>query len=49
MAQTEDKVKTSIEITGQLMKEMKDMCQGAHLMTLGWDKYVPAILEAAGL
>jgi len=49
MAQTEDKPKTSIEITAQLMKEMKDMCQGAHLMTLGWDKYVPAILEAAGL
>ncbi len=49
MAQTEDKVKTSIEITAQLMKEMKDMCQGAHLMTLGWDKHVPAILEAAGL
>ena len=49
MAKTDDKVKTSIEITAKLMKEMKDMCQGAHLMTLGWDKYVPAILEASGL
>ena len=49
MAKTEDKVQTSIEITAKLMREMKDMCQGAHLMTLGWDKYVPAILEAARL
>lgn len=49
MAAADDKVKTSIEITAQLIKEMKDMCQGAHLMTLGWDRYVPAILEASGL
>ena len=34
---------------GDLIKETKDMCQGAHLMTLGWDKHVPAIIEAAGL
>jgi 5,10-methylenetetrahydrofolate reductase len=49
MAGADDKVKTSIEITAGLIKEMKDMCQGAHLMTLGWDRYVPAILEASGL
>ncbi len=49
MAAADDKVKTSIEITAELIKEMKDMCQGAHLMTLGWDRYVPAILEASGL
>ncbi|MFO8143530.1 MAG: methylenetetrahydrofolate reductase [Dehalococcoidales bacterium] len=49
MKNTDDKPKTSIEITGELMKDMKDMCQGAHLMTLGWDKYIPAILEASGM
>jgi 5,10-methylenetetrahydrofolate reductase len=49
MAKTDDKPKTSIEITARLIREMKDMCQGAHLMTLGWDKYVPAILDAAGV
>ncbi len=49
MAKTDDKPKTSIEITAKLIKEMKGMCQGAHLMTLGWDKYVPSILEAAGV
>jgi len=49
MAKTDDKPKTSIEITAKLIKEMKEMCQGTHLMTLGWDKYVPSILEAAGI
>jgi 5,10-methylenetetrahydrofolate reductase len=28
---------------------MKDLCQGVHLMPLGWEKHVPAVLEAAGL
>jgi 5,10-methylenetetrahydrofolate reductase len=25
------------------------MCQGVHLMPIGWEKKVPAILDAAGL
>ncbi|NOX96724.1 MAG: 5,10-methylenetetrahydrofolate reductase [Nitrospirae bacterium] len=45
----EDRPKKSVEIAAQLIKEMKDMCQGVHLMPLGWDKHVPAILDAAGL
>ena len=42
-----DRAKVSIGIAGRLVREMKDMCQGAHLMTLGWDKYVPDILAEA--
>ena len=38
-----------MDICGQLVREMKDMCQGAHLMTLGWDHCVPDIIKAAGL
>jgi 5,10-methylenetetrahydrofolate reductase len=49
LAQTEDKVRTGIEIAARLMKELKDMCQGIHVMPIGWDKKVPAILDAAGL
>jgi 5,10-methylenetetrahydrofolate reductase len=49
MASTEDKVRTGIEIAARLIKELKDMCQGIHIMPIGWDKKVPAILDAAGL
>jgi methylenetetrahydrofolate reductase (NADPH) len=49
MAQTEDKVKTGIEIAAKLIKELKDMCHGVHIMPIGWEKKVPAILDAAGL
>jgi len=44
-----DRAKVSTEICGELIRDTKDMCQGAHLMTLGWDKYVPDIIAAAGL
>jgi len=51
MAETakEDRKKVSAEIAGRLVREMKPMCQGAHLMTLGWDDLVPDIIEQAGL
>jgi methylenetetrahydrofolate reductase (NADPH) len=49
MTQAEDKVRTGIEIAARLARELKDMCQGIHIMPIGWDKKVPAILDAAGL
>jgi 5,10-methylenetetrahydrofolate reductase len=45
----EDRQKKSIEIAGRLIKQLKSLCQGVHIMPLGWDKYVPRVLEAAGL
>lgn len=48
-ASKEDRPKKSIEIAARLINEMKSLCQGVHLMPLGWDKHVPAILDAAGL
>ena len=49
MAEAEDRVKTSIEIAARLIREVKDICQGVHIMSLGWERYIPAILDAAGV
>lgn len=49
MDQAEDKTKKSIEIAARLIKEMKGMCQGAHIMAIGLESRVPAVIEAAGL
>ena len=49
MSKTEDKVQTGIEIAANLIKELKGMCHGVHIMPIGWEKRVPAILDAAGL
>jgi len=49
MAEAEDKAQTGIEIAADIIKELKDMCQGVHVMAIGWEKKVPAVLDAAGL
>jgi methylenetetrahydrofolate reductase (NADPH) len=48
-AAKEDRQKVSVEIAAGLIRQMKPMCQGAHLMTLGWDHCVPDIIEQAEL
>lgn len=45
----EDKRAKSVEIAARLIKEMKDLCQGVHIMAIGWEKMVPRVLDAAGL
>jgi len=49
MDKAENKAKKSTEIAARLIKEMKGMCQGVHIMAIGMEKRVPAILDAAGL
>jgi len=49
MATTEDRVRTGIEIAANTMRELKGMCQGIHIMAMGWEKRIPAMLDAAGL
>ena len=49
MAKAEDRVKASVEIAADLIKELKGMCQGVHIMPIGWENKVPALLEKAKL
>jgi 5,10-methylenetetrahydrofolate reductase len=49
MQQSKNKTATSIEIASRLIKQLKPMCQGIHIMSIGWDKIVPEVLEASGL
>ena len=44
-----DRPAKAVEIAACLIREMKGMCQGVHIMTLGWERYVPQLLEEAGL
>lgn len=44
-----DRVAASVEIAAELVKGMKDLCQGVHIMALGWEKWVPDLLGEAGL
>jgi len=44
-----DKSAKSIEIASRLIKELKPLCQGIHIMPIGWVKKVPLVLDASGL
>jgi methylenetetrahydrofolate reductase (NADPH) len=48
-AAKEDREKTGIQIAADLIKQMKGMCQGVHIMAIGWEKKVPQIIAEAGL
>jgi len=48
-AKKEERVKVSLQIGAELIKGMKDLCSGVHIMPLGWDKYVPDLLSLSGL
>ncbi|MCX8083066.1 MAG: methylenetetrahydrofolate reductase [bacterium] len=47
-ADKKDRPKVSVQIAAELIKGMKGMCSGIHIMPLGWEKYVPDVLEASG-
>ena len=49
MAGAEDRTKTGIDIAGNLIKELKNLCNGVHIMAIGWEKKVPDILDVAGI
>jgi 5,10-methylenetetrahydrofolate reductase len=49
MAKAEDKTAAGIGIAANLARDLKDICQGVHIMAIGWEKKVPEILDAAGL
>jgi len=47
-----DKTKTGqtgVEIAARTIKQIKDYCQGIHIMALGWENKIPAILDGAGI
>ena len=49
VAAAEDKVQTGIEIAADLIKQFRGLCHGVHIMAIGWERKVPAIMDAAGL
>ena len=48
MEKAADKDKKSIEIAARLIKDLKGIAGGVHIMSIGMNKKVPLILDAAG-
>lgn len=44
-----DRKKKAVEIAARIIMDLKPLCQGVHLMPLGWDDTVPEIIAQADL
>jgi 5,10-methylenetetrahydrofolate reductase len=49
MGKAEDKTAKGLEIAARLIHDLKGLCQGVHIMAIGWEKKVPEILQLAKL
>ena len=48
MAQASDKRRSCVQISARLIRQIKPLCQGVHLMPIGWYSVVPSVLDAIG-
>jgi len=44
-----DPVLKGIELTGRIIRELKGLCQGVHLITIRQERHIPRLLQEAGL
>jgi 5,10-methylenetetrahydrofolate reductase len=47
--EAKERRKVSIEIASSIASEVRDMCQGLHVMAIGWEDMIPEVLQAAGV
>jgi 5,10-methylenetetrahydrofolate reductase len=40
---------TGIALAGRIIRDLKGLCQGVHLITIGQERHIPQILQEAGL
>jgi methylenetetrahydrofolate reductase (NADPH) len=42
-----DRITECVNIAGELVIALRELCQGVQLVTMGWENRLPAILDAA--
>jgi 5,10-methylenetetrahydrofolate reductase len=45
----EDKAQKGIEIAGRIIRDVRGLCSGVHIMAIGWERRIPQVLAAAGV
>ena len=48
-ADTNAELRLGIDTAARIIREVRPYCAGVHLMTMGWEKHIPAILRASGI
>lgn len=49
LAQAVNPEQKGVELAGRIIRDLKDLCQGVHLITIGQEHRIPHILQEAGL
>lgn len=49
LKKAEDKAQASMNMAIRLIKGAKDLCDGVHIMALGWESKIPPIMDELGL
>ena len=44
----QDKAQAGIQIAARTIREARDICDGVHIMAIGWERYIPQVLELSG-
>ena len=44
-----DRRQKSAEIAARIIKDIRPMCQGIHIMAVGWESLIPTVLKGAGI
>jgi methylenetetrahydrofolate reductase (NADPH) len=49
VAGTDGEIARGIDIAARTIRDIEKLCAGVHVMGLGWEAHIPAILRASGL
>jgi methylenetetrahydrofolate reductase (NADPH) len=49
VAGTDSEIARGIDIAARTIREIEKLCAGVHVMALGWEGHIPAILKASGV
>ncbi|MDO8531897.1 MAG: methylenetetrahydrofolate reductase [Dehalococcoidia bacterium] len=49
MDRATDRVAASVAIAARTIAAIRPYCRGVHIMAIGWERYIPTVLEKAGL
>ena len=45
----QDKAQAGIQIAARIIREARGICDGVHIMAIGWERYIPQVLELSGM
>jgi 5,10-methylenetetrahydrofolate reductase len=49
VAGTDGEIAKGIDIAARTIRDIQKLCAGVHVMALGWEAHIPAILQASGI